>query len=189
LAAGGPGLAAVLVAAFYGYLLGSLPFAVLFGLLRRKNLLKEGSGNPGAVNAFRVLGVVPGLMVLFLDVTKGFLAVALGEVKAGVPGALAAGAAAVWGHAFSPFLGFRGGKGIATAIGAGLAVSPQIVFLAVLAFLGFYLIFRHVYRAVFFASLALPLLVLLFTGEVVLAVFTLFAVFPVAIRHVKDLSR
>jgi len=90
-----------------GYLLGAVPFAVLFGLLQRKNLLALGSGNPGAVNAIRVLGPVPGLMVLFLDLAKGFLAVAFGEAFGGVPGALAAGAAAVWGHAYSPFLPTR----------------------------------------------------------------------------------
>jgi len=68
-----------------GYFLGSLPVAYWFGALRGKDLLREGSGNPGALNAFRVLGPFPGLLVLLLDLFKGVLAVAVGE---GVSGCL-----------------------------------------------------------------------------------------------------
>ncbi len=94
-----------------GYLVGSLPIAFWFGTLRGRNLLQEGSGNPGALNAYRLLGPVPGLMVLFLDVFKGVLAVALGEGAAGSPwGGLAGGVGAVWGHAFSPWLLLRGAR-------------------------------------------------------------------------------
>ncbi len=74
-----------------GYLLGSLPFAYWFGILQNKNLLVEGSGNIGARNAWRVLGAVPGLMVLALDIGKGLMAVALGEFLARHPGGGAPG--------------------------------------------------------------------------------------------------
>ncbi|MFX5031290.1 glycerol-3-phosphate acyltransferase, partial [Acinetobacter baumannii] len=75
----------MLLAFVVGYFLGSFPIAFWFGALRGRNLLKEGSGNPGAFNAYRVLGPVPGLMVLLLDAFKGILAVVLGEGVAGSP--------------------------------------------------------------------------------------------------------
>ncbi|MEN2981205.1 MAG: glycerol-3-phosphate acyltransferase, partial [Thermus sp.] len=97
------------LALLLGYFLGSFPVAYWFGALRGRNVLREGSGNPGALNAYRLLGPVPGLMVLFLDLFKGLLAVALGEGAAGSPlGGLLGGVGAVWGHAFSPWLLFRG---------------------------------------------------------------------------------
>ena len=172
-----------------GYLLGAVPFAVLFGLLSRKNLLREGSGNPGALNAVRVLGLVPGLMVLFLDLAKGFLAVAFGEAFGGVPGALAAGAAAVWGHAYSPFLLFRGGKGIAPALGAALAVRPVLVALLALVFLIFWAATRRPYRSALLSAALAPLLVLGYSGRLDLALFALFASLPVVHRHLKDWNR
>ncbi len=172
-----------------GYLLGALPFAMVFGFLQRKNLLREGSGNPGAVNAFRVLGVIPGLMVLVLDLAKGFLAVAFGEALAGVPGALLAGAAAVWGHAYSPFLGFRGGKGIAPGAGAVLAVDPRLLLLSLLVFAIFWAATRRLYRAAMLAALLFPLVAFGYTGRVDLLLFALFAVIPVVLRQLEDWNR
>ena len=176
-------------AAVAGYLLGAVPFAVLFGFLQRRNLLREGSGNPGAVNAFRVLGVVPGLMVLFLDVSKGFLAVAFGEAMAGVPGALMAGAAAVWGHVYSPFLLFRGGKGIAPAVGAGLAIKPELVGIALLVFLIFWAATRRLYRSALVSAALFPLVAFGYTGRADLAAFALLAMVPVVHRHLRDWDR
>uniref|UniRef100_UPI0026078694 glycerol-3-phosphate acyltransferase n=1 Tax=uncultured Meiothermus sp. TaxID=157471 RepID=UPI0026078694 len=92
-------------AALAGYLFGSLPFGFWFGALQNKNLLVEGSGNAGGTNAWRVLGPVPGLMVMALDVGKGIMAVALGEFLAKDPsGGLLAGATAVLGHCYSVWL-------------------------------------------------------------------------------------
>jgi len=182
-------LSGLVRAAILGYLLGAVPFAVLFGFLQRKNLLREGSGNPGAVNAFRVLGPVPGLMVLTLDLAKGFMAVAFGEALGGVPGALAGGAAAVWGHAYSPFLLFRGGKGIAPAVGAGLAVDPLLVGLAFFVFLVFWGATRRPYRSALLAALLFPLLALAYTGRLDLFAFSSIAMVPVVQRHLKDWNR
>ena len=172
-----------------GYLLGAVPFAVLFGLLRRKNLLVLGSKNPGALNAIRVLGPVPGLMVLSLDLAKGFLAVAFGEAYGGVAGALAAGAAAVWGHAYSPFLLFRGGKGIAPAVGAALAVDPRLVALAFGVFLIFWAATRSPYRSALLSAALFPLVAFGYAGRLDLALFALLAVAPIVHRHLKDWHR
>jgi len=182
-------LSGLIRAAILGYLLGAVPFAVLFGLLQRKNLLREGSGNPGAVNALRVLGLLPGLMVLFLDLAKGFMAVAFGEALGGVPGALAGGAAAVWGHAYSPFLLFRGGKGLAPALGAGLAIDPRLVGVALFLFFVFWAASRRPYRAALLAALLFPFVALGYTGRLDLFFFALVAMVPIVHRHLKDWNR
>lgn len=176
-------------AAAAGYLLGSVPFAVLFGFLQRKNLLREGSGNPGALNAIRVLGWVPGLMVLTLDLAKGFLAVAYGEAMAGYAGALVAGAAAVWGHAYMPWLGFRGGKGIAPAFGAALAVAPSLVVGGLVVFAAAWVGTRHLYRASLVAAAGLPIVALVGRSGTDIALFALALAVPLVIKQRKDWLR
>ena len=125
--------------AIAAFLLGSVNPATIFARILRKDLSSSGSGNPGATNAGRVLGVRWGVVVAVLDVLKGFLPAfvvlrAIGEIPAYV-----VGVAAVLGHVFSPFLRGRGGKGVATALGAVLAVQPWfglvmlVVFAVVLA--------------------------------------------------------
>lgn len=126
--------AAVLVA---GYLLGAVPFAlIVVRLLTGRDLRRVGSGNPGATNALRAAGPIAGLVVLLLDVGKGALPVlAARALGAPAPVVAAAAVAPVLGHVFSLYLGFRGGKGVATAVGALAALDPWPVVLA-LAFFG-----------------------------------------------------
>jgi glycerol-3-phosphate acyltransferase PlsY len=108
------------------YLLGSVSFAVL--LVRSatgKDIRTEGSGNAGATNVLRAYGKALGLAVAALDIAKGAAAVALVRLATGDPRyAAAAGFAAVLGHVFPVFYGFRGGKGVATAVGAFLVLAP-----------------------------------------------------------------
>ena len=108
------------------YLLGSISFAVL--LVRAKtgrDIRAEGSGNAGATNVLRSYGKKLALLVALLDVAKGIAAVLLMRLVTSDPRwAAAAGFAAILGHVFPVFYGFRGGKGVATAVGAFLALSP-----------------------------------------------------------------
>ena len=163
----------VLYAAAAGYLLGSLPFAVWFGWIQKKNLLAEGSGNPGAINAMRVLGVVPGLMVLLLDVFKGFLAVFYGTLLGGTAGALVGGVAAVAGHLCSIWIRCRGGKGIATAAGVWLAVQPGVVFTLALAWVGGWILSRDAYKSFAVTVLFLMPVAYWFTRDVGVALTAL----------------
>ncbi|WP_457630106.1 glycerol-3-phosphate acyltransferase [Oceanithermus sp.] len=140
-------------AAALGFALGSLPFAIWFGWLQKKNLLVEGSGNPGAINAFRVLGPVSGTMVLVLDAFKGAAAVFYGSLLAGFWGGLLGGAAAIFGHVCSPWLLCRGGKGIAVAAGVWLAINPLVVLVVLAAWLGAWLGSRDPYKSFAIAAL------------------------------------
>jgi glycerol-3-phosphate acyltransferase PlsY len=114
------------------YLMGSVPFALI--LARRwgtSDLRRIGSGNVGATNVFRAHGVVPGLLVALLDLGKGAASVLLADRLSGgaiVPAA--AGFAAVVGHVCPVWLGFRGGKGVATACGAFLILTPLAALVA-----------------------------------------------------------
>lgn len=114
---------------------GSLPFAVWLGkLIVRKDVRDFGSGNPGAAGAFWMGGPLLGVLVLMLDVTKGVLPVALAEKILGISGWALVPVAVlpVVGHVFSPFLGFKGGKGLSAALGVWIALTSWRVPLVVL---------------------------------------------------------
>jgi acyl phosphate:glycerol-3-phosphate acyltransferase len=124
-----------LVVAFgIGYLFGAIPSAAIAARLRGRRIFDVGSGNMGAMNTARNLGLGLGVTVLLADIAKGALAAASGLGMAALSGvgaaeatalALTAGVGAVVGHAWSVFVGFRGGKALATAFGVTLPVYPS----------------------------------------------------------------
>lgn len=141
------------------YLLGSIPSSVWLGRgLKGIDIRDHGSGNAGATNAFRVLGKPIGFVVLLLDMLKGFLAVNLSHLQHEIfqdsEGwmilRIGLGAVAVVGHIFPVFAGFRGGKGVATMAGIGLAVHP----LAAVAAMGVYVLIFSIFKLSALGSLA-----------------------------------
>ena len=117
-------VAVVFVAGAASFLWGGINPATLIGRTLGRDVTRAGSGNPGATNAGRVLGRKWGILVGVLDVAKGFVPALLGAVFGTVWLAYVLGVAAVLGHVFSPYLRGRGGKGVATALGAILGVHP-----------------------------------------------------------------
>ena len=142
----------IVLAAVAAYAVGAIPVgyfvARLFGVT---DIRRHGSGNIGATNVLRTAGRLPGLVTLFGDIAKGWIAVALaGRIGGDVVSALAIGAVvAVVGNCWSVFLGFRGGKGIATGLGALLRLVP----LATLAVLPVFLVVVLTTRFVSLGSL------------------------------------
>ncbi len=123
-----------LAVALAAFLLGAIPFGVVVSRLwYGRDLRREGSGNIGAANALRTLGKRAAFTVLVLDALKGAAAVWLGRTVGGDTLAAAAGVLAVAGHCWSPFLSLRGGKGVATSLGAlaVLAWPAALVFVVV----------------------------------------------------------
>lgn len=109
------------------YVLGSIPAAAWVARSRGVDIRKIGSGNSGATNVLRSLGSGPALAVAIFDILKGVLAVFLGRALGlEAPYAALCGVAAVLGHNFSPFLGFRGGKGVATSFGTLTMINPVV---------------------------------------------------------------
>ncbi|MCD6541042.1 glycerol-3-phosphate 1-O-acyltransferase PlsY [Candidatus Bipolaricaulota bacterium] len=162
-----------IVAGIAGFFLGSVPTAYIVGRLHGVDIRKHGSGNVGMTNAWRVLGWKAGVFVGIVDIAKGYLASAwlsklavlggLGPVYAGI----LCGTAAILGHVFTPWLGFRGGKGVATAAGVLLGLMPLPVGICVAAFAVAFLSARTVSVGSLSAAAALPVSVFLldrFTG-------------------------
>lgn len=130
----GPLLATLLsLGAFF---LGAIPFGFVAGRLRGIDLREEGSKNIGATNTLRVLGPVAGVIVLLLDVAKGLLPVLVARQALHLPSwwVVGIGLLAVLGHIYSPFVRFRGGKGVATSLGVLFGLSPMIAGATLLLF-------------------------------------------------------
>jgi len=149
------------------YLLGSIPVGYLLVLTFRKEDVREtGSGNIGATNVARAGGKGLGIATLLLDALKGYLAVVLAIHFAPTVGgvvstlAIAAAVAAVVGHIFTVWLGFKGGKGIATAFGVFLALAPMVALGSFVIFALVFAISRYVSLASIVAAISIPLLTL-----------------------------
>lgn len=149
------------------YFLGSLPTSYVLGrAVKGIDIRQHGSGNVGATNAYRVLGKLPGLVVLLMDAGKGWVAAAPLAAWAGQAGVTVPpqtvqallGVCAVCGHIWSPFLGFRGGKGVASALGVLLGFSPALAGMAVLVWAGVAAATRYVSVSSIAAVTAVPVI-------------------------------
>ena len=127
-------LAEVPVASAVAFVVGAVNPATILARILGKDLRHAGSGNPGATNAGRILGPRWGVVVGVLDVLKGLLPVVLAQHLFGTVTALFVGLAVVLGHIWSPFLKGQGGKGVATSLGAILAVEPWFALVMVVVF-------------------------------------------------------
>ena len=131
--------------AIYSYLLGAVPSAYIIGKLRGKDITSEGSGNIGGTNAYRVLGPWLGIIVALMDVCKTFLAIVITRAWINTDAALAcATLAAVLGHNWSPYVGFKGGKGIAVSVSSCVFLFPQLAVGSLLAAVFIVLITKYV---------------------------------------------
>lgn len=148
----------VLLAPGLGYLIGSIPFSFLVArLFGVTDVRKVGSGNVGATNVMRSAGKFPGVLALVLDGSKGAVTVLLARaLLASESGVCLAGVFAVLGHLFPVWLGFRGGKGVATGAGLFIPLAPLALSVSVVAFIITLAVFRYVSLASIVASLGLP---------------------------------
>jgi glycerol-3-phosphate acyltransferase PlsY len=141
------------------YLLGSISFSLAaVWLLRRVDVRTVGSGNPGATNVLRAAGRWPALVVLLLDLGKGLVPVQLAK-RLEAPAAVVAGVAfaAVLGHVFPLYFGFRGGKGVATGFGAFLALEPLAAAAALAVFVALVAATRYVSLASMAGAATVPI--------------------------------
>lgn len=144
------------------YLLGSVPTGFLLVRIARSEDIREvGSGNIGATNVLRVMGLAAGLLVLAIDAGKAYLAVWLaGKITASsTPWMAASAVAAMLGNAYPVFLRFRGGKTVGTFAGAFLCLAPLAVGAVLLVFLGTAAITRHISAGSIMIGISFPLAV------------------------------
>jgi acyl phosphate:glycerol-3-phosphate acyltransferase len=183
------GMTAVLLLLPVAYLLGTFPAAGLVARATGHDVLREGSGNPGASNVYRLAGWKAGLVVFLADVGKGAIASGVGLALAGHAGAYLLGLAAVVGHMLPVTRRFKGGRGVATAGGALIVLFPLIALaLGVVWFL-----IARVLRKASVASIvvvaAFPVLVAAAGGTLLdISVTTVLALLVLA-RHLPNLRR
>ena len=156
------------------YLLGSIPFGYLAGLLAGIDIRKVGSGNVGATNVVRVLGKKYGYPVFALDVLKGFGPVKISMLMApGLPQqwnspeifGIVAAISSVLGHLYPPWLKFKGGKGVATSAGALLALTPIATLIGVAVWIIVFWLTGYVSLASMTAAILLPIVIFVFRSQ------------------------
>lgn len=144
------------------YLIGAIPTSYIIGkAFHGIDLREHGSGNLGATNAFRVLGAKSAVPVVIVDIAKGFVPTWLFAPLAGVGfgWTLGFGAAAIVGHMFSVWVGFKGGKGMATSAGVFLGLAPWAVLVSLLLWVGLTFATGYVSVGSIAAAVAMPILV------------------------------
>jgi acyl phosphate:glycerol-3-phosphate acyltransferase len=176
---------------FLAFLLGSIPTGLWVARRQGFDLRRVGSGNVGATNVYRSLGPRAGLVVLAVDMAKGGAAVLLAlAIAPHGPWPVLAALFAVLGHVLSPLAGFRGGKGVATAGGAILALAPGPALLALLVFAVFVATTRIISLGSMLAALVLPIAVRLTAPDVPWLFPTSIALAALVIfRHRANLAR
>lgn len=173
------------------YLIGSVPFALVvarsWGVA---DLRRVGSGNLGAANVLRASGVMAAATVLLLDIGKGAVSVALAQRFAGGGSApAAAGVAAIVGHIYPVWLGFRGGKGVATACGVFSVLAPMAVLPSLVIFAGAVWIGRYVSVGSVLAAVALPPIAYATGSPAPVVAAALAAAALIVLRHRSNLAR
>jgi len=184
-----------------GYLLGAIPFGVIISkLVRGIDVREYGSGSMGMTNVMRTVGAKAGLIVLILDLLKGSAAVALAWAIFHSPnhdmvhwGQMAGGVAAVIGHSWPVYIGFRGGRGISTAFGAILVISWPIGLICLAAFLLMVAIFRYISLGSISGASALVIAMVVsytcYSGPIAYLSFALVVAVIVIFRHRANIKR
>ena len=172
------------------YLLGSVPTGLLLARAMGVNIRETGSGNIGATNVYRTMGRRVGILTLLGDCLKGLIPV-LAAKWLGLPEVWVAaiGLAAFLGHVYTIFLGFKGGKGVATALGVFLGTSPLSVLLAMVIFALVLYRWRYVSLASITAAACIPVIVWLTGCNPELAIMSLAIACVVIFRHRENISR
>ncbi|WP_263409736.1 glycerol-3-phosphate 1-O-acyltransferase PlsY [Terriglobus tenax] len=181
------------------YLLGSIPFGyILVRLFLKQDIRATGSGNTGATNVARSGKKGLAIATLLLDLLKGVAAVLIARYIAGAHGlsaedmAAAAAAMAIIGHIFPVWLGFRGGKGVATGLGVFLAISPLATLCCLAIFIVVFALWKYVSMASILAAAAFPVAAFLIShGNVSAIVAASYVVIPAIIifKHHSNIQR
>lgn len=184
----------IILVILFGYLVGSIPFAVVIARSFGIDILKHGSGNPGASNVNRIIGRPAGVLCFFLDALKGFVSAGwaltpLIDSPHSYKLALFGLAACILGHSFSIFLKFHGGKAVATTIGGLLVLTPLVLGISLCVWVVVYFAFRYVSVASMAFGVTLPVTGWIFqrSGEEI--IFTVLIGIFIVVRHRSNFSR
>ena len=181
------------------YLIGSIPTGFLVAkYLKGIDIREHGSGNVGATNTARVVGKLPGLLVLTFDILKGWVCVALVAklfIRLGVtviePNtyALMLGSMAIIGHMWTVFLGFKGGKGIATSSGVFIGVAPKIFLIALAIWIAVFAWKRYVSLASIISAVSIPIMLAVMSYPPSFVIITSIVCAITVYRHYPNIKR
>ena len=179
-----------IVSILVGYMLGSIPAAFIVAKLRKGIDIREvGRGNVGAANVMREVGMWEGALVAVVDVGKGAAAIIFGQALGiSQPWLLGTGGAAVLGHSFPVYIGFRGGQGVATVIGVVLVLSPVVTGIACGIIGVALLLTRHIFSSIVITAAFFPLIMWLVERAPTLVLFALAIVLFIGFRSRRGLK-
>lgn len=180
----------MILAAAAGYLLGSISFGIIVTrLFKGIDIRDYGSGSTGMTNVLRTAGKGPAALVLMGDVLKGVISTYIGLTLGGVSYGVLAGLAAMAGHAYPLYFGFKGGKSVATGFGIILTLAPDATLIAASVFLLTTLISRYVSLGSILAAVSAPILMYLFAKPLPVFVFALVGATFVIYAHRANIKR
>jgi glycerol-3-phosphate acyltransferase PlsY len=175
---------------FIAYLLGSVPSGYILGSLAGVDVRKAGSGNVGATNVARVVGKRHGIFTLIADIAKGFVPVIIAlHFNFSAWATACVGLAAFLGHLYSVFLRFKGGKGVATALGVLLALAPWATLVLIPIFAAVLLATRAVSLSSMIAAAAAPLVLWLSSHPPVFVWMSFLMAAMIVLRHWENIQR
>ncbi len=177
-------------AVILGYMIGSISFGIIVTKLFLKTDIRTyGSGNAGVTNVLRAAGKGPAAIVLVGDILKGALSVYIGLYFGDNLYAVAAGLAAMAGHSYPLYFGFKGGKGVATGCGVILALVPDVTIIAASIFVLTIIITRYVSLGSLLGALSVPIDAILFAKPMPIIILCFLAAGFVIIRHRTNIIR
>jgi len=173
---------------FFSYLLGSIPFGFIVSRFYKKNILEVGWKKTSASNVMKNVGFLPGLLVGLLDLGKGFLAVWVGQkFYFSLYSQVLAGFFSILGHNWSVYLKFNGGRGIATFLGAALALDYRVALYSLLFFLFLALIWNTSMATIFFLFF-LIIYPYFFNQGFLLSILSLLSLFPIFLKRLSPIK-
>ena len=185
----------IVISIIAAYLIGSIPTGLICGrLLKGIDIRDYGSGNIGATNVFRVVGKLPGIIVLIIDILKGFVPVVMFPYTTGISVSeglfkVLISAAVISGHNWTVFANFKGGKGIATGAGVFLAISPFSTGITLVLFCIIIALTKYISLGSICSAVVLPILLLLFKSPLEYTLFGLIMGLIVIYRHKENIKR
>ncbi len=188
----------IIIMLILSYLIGAFPSGYVIGkLFYKKDIRQFGSGNTGATNSFRVLGKLAGFLVTFLDIFKGFIVVffplwlpvsAEGPISSFFTNGLIVGAFAILGHVYPVYLGFKGGKAVATSAGVILGMNPILLIILAAIFFIILKLTKYVSLSSIIASICC-LIGAVLIRDIILVIVSIGVVVLLIIRHRSNIVR
>ena len=175
----------------FSFLFGSIPFGFLICKYRLGiDIRKVGSGNIGTTNVIRVAGPIWGIIVLILDASKGLIPVLIAKSLHFSPILVVlAGILSILGHIFSPFVGLRGGRGVATGLGVVIGIAPIVAFILFLTWAIVVLLTRYVSLASLTAAFLFPIIMAIYKYPLPFFLLSIAVSILVIVRHKPNLER